>query len=133
MRDSMSFPGQLRADLTDNQTVTVTALALALTAFVWVSLESTPLLVSGDFGAEFLLSLSLMDLVFAYDDYWPVAYRPLYAVLWTLLFGIVTTVVFMSVNVLGLLRVGQTTAGIPAFLIAVGLQFGSAVLDADIR
>jgi hypothetical protein len=133
MRDSTSFPGQLPADLTDSQAVTVTALALALTAFVWVSLGSTALPVSGNFGAEFLLSLSLMDMAFAYDDYWPVAYRPLYAVLWTLLFGVVTTVVFMSVYVLGLLGVGQTTAGIAAFLIAVGLQFGSAVLYARVR
>lgn len=133
MSDTTPFGRQLRADLTDNQTVTVTALSLALAAFVWVSLGSTPLPVSGEFGAEFLLSLSLMDMAFAYDDYWPVAYRPLYAVLWTLLFGAVTTVVYLGVYVFGLLSVGQTTAAIAAFLIAVGLQFGSAVLYARVR
>jgi len=119
--------------MTDNQTVTVTAVSLALTAFVWVSLDTTPLPVSGDFGAEFLLSLSLMDMAFTYNDYWAVAYRPMYAVLWTFLFGVVTTVVFISVYVFGLRTVGQTTAALAAFLIAVSLQFGSAVLYARVR
>jgi hypothetical protein len=104
-----------------------------LAAFVLVSLDSRPLPVSGDFGAEFLLSLSLMDMSFAYNDYWPVEYRPMYAVMWTLLFGVVTVVVFLSVYELGLSQVGDTTASIVAFLITVGIQFGSAILYARIR
>jgi hypothetical protein len=74
-----------------------------------------------------------MDMAFAYDDYWPVKYRPMYAVMWTLLFGVVTTVAFLSVYELGLSQVGNTVASIAAFLIAVGLQFGSAVPYARIR
>ena len=55
--------------------------------------------------------------------------------MWTLSGGAVTTVVFSSVYELGLLYrgVGGTTASIAAFLIAVGLQSGSAILDAHIR
>jgi hypothetical protein len=74
-----------------------------------------------------------MDMAFAYDDYWPVEYRPMYAVVWTLLFGVVTVVVFVTVYELGLSQVGNTIASIAAFLITVGLQFGSAVLYARIR
>ncbi len=133
MGESPSLRNQLRADLTDNQWVTVTAIGLALVAFVLVSLDSSPLPVSTDFGAEFLLSLSLMDMAFAYDDYWPVEYRPMYAVVWTLLFGVVTTAVFLGVYEPGLTHVGDTAASIAAFLIAVGLQFGSAILYARIR
>ena len=55
--------------------------------------------------------------------------------MWTLSGGAVTTVVFLSVYELGLLYrgVGGTTASIAAFLITVGLQSGSAILDAHIR
>ena len=94
MGESPSFPGQLRADLTASQWVTVTATGLALAAFLLVSLDRSPLPVSASFDAEFLLSLSLLDMAFAYDDYWPVEYGPVYAVLWTFLFGAGTTVVF---------------------------------------
>jgi hypothetical protein len=57
----------------------------------------------------------------------------MYAVMWTLLFGVVTVVVFLSVYELGLSQVGNTTASIAAFLITVGVQFGSAILYARIR
>jgi hypothetical protein len=133
MPGPLSLRNRLQADLTDNQWVTVTAIGLALVAFMLVSLDSSPLRVSADFGAEFLLPLSLMDMAFAYDDYWPVEYRPMYAVMWTLLFGVVTVVVFLSVYGLGLSQVGSTTASIAAFLITVGVQFGSAILYARIR
>jgi hypothetical protein len=133
MPGSPSLRDRLRADLTDNQWVTVTAIGLALAAFMLMSLDSSPLPESAGFGAEFMLSLSLMDIAFAYDDYWPVEYRPMYAVMWTLLFGVVTTVVFLSVYELGLSQVGNTTASIAAFLITVGLQFGSAILYARVR
>lgn len=133
MPESPPPPNQLRADLTDNQWVTVTAIGLALAAFVLVSLDSTPLPVSADFGAEFLVSLSLIDMAFAYDEYWPVEYRPMYAVVWTLLLGGVTSVVFFGVYELGLSQVGNTAASIAAFLMTVGVQFGIAVLYARTR
>lgn len=133
MGDSTLSNHRRRAELTDEQAVTITAIGLALAAFVLVSLETTPLPLSADFGAEFLLSLSLMDMAFAYDDYWPVGYRLGYAVLWTLLFGLLTVVVFVSVYELGLSQTGDTTASVVAFLTAVGLQFGSAILYARVR
>jgi hypothetical protein len=133
MSESAPLRNRLYADLTDNQWATVTALGLALAAFVLISLDNSPLPILPDFSAEFLLSLSLMDMAFAYDDYWPVEYRPMYAVMWTLLSGVVTTVVFLSVYELGLSQVGNTTASIAAFLIAVSLQFGSAILYARAR
>jgi hypothetical protein len=133
MSESAPLRTRLYADLTDNQWVTVTAVGLAVVAFVLVSVDSSPFPVSADFGAEFLLSLSLMDMAFAYDDYWPVEYRPMYAVVWTLIVGIATTVVFLSVYELGLSHGGNTIASIAAFLLAVGLQFGIAVLYARIR
>ena len=84
MSESAPLRNQLYTDLTDNQWVTITAIGLAVIAFILVSLDSSPFPVSADFGAEFLLSLSIMDLAFSYDDYWPVEYRPVYAVMWTL-------------------------------------------------
>ena len=133
MTESASLRDRLHADLTDNLSVTATAVGLALMVFVLVSLESQPLPVSTDFGAPFLLSLSLMDIAFAYDDYWPVEYRPMYAVVWTLLLGGVTSVVFFGVYELGLSQVGNTAASIAAFLMTVGVQFGIAVLYARTR
>ncbi|ESS10325.1 MAG: hypothetical protein A07HR60_02339 [uncultured archaeon A07HR60] len=133
MSESAPLRNRLRADLTDNQWVTVTAIGLAVAAFVLASLDNSPLLVSADFGAEFLFSLSLMDMAFVYDDYWPVEYRPMYAVAWTILSGGVTTIAFLSVYGIGLSQVGNTTASIAAFLIAVGLQLGSAIVYARTR
>ena len=54
----------------------------------------------------FLLSLSLMHMAFIYSDYLSVEHRPVYAVMWTLSGGAVTTVVFLSVYELGLLYRG---------------------------
>jgi hypothetical protein len=133
MSEDAPLRNRLRTDLMDNQSVTLTAIGLGLVAFVLVSLDSSPLPVSSDFSAEFLLSLSLMDVAFVYDDYWPVEYRPLYAATWTVLCGAVTALVFVSVYELGLSQVGHTTASVAAFVIAVGVQFGSAILYARIR
>jgi hypothetical protein len=133
MGESPSLRSRLRADLTDNQWVTVTAIGLALVAFVLVSNDSNPLPVLADFGAGFLLSLSLMDLAFAYDDFWPVDYAPMYAILWTLLFGLVTAGLFVGVYQLAVSQAGNTIAGVAAFLITVGVQFGSGVLYARYR
>jgi hypothetical protein len=113
--------------------VTVTAIGLALVAFVLVSFDGGPLPVSGDFGAEFLLSLSLMDMAFTYDEFWPVGYRPMYAVTWTLLVGVGTMLLFVGAYNLGLSQVGTTAASIAAFLIAVGVQVGGAVLYGRVR
>jgi hypothetical protein len=129
MGESAPLGGRLRADLTDNQSVTATAIGLALVVFVLVSLDSEFLPVS----AEFLLSLSMMDTAFAYDEFWPVEYRPAYAALWTLLFGFLTAGVFVGVYELAGLQTGDTVAVYGAFLAAVGLQFGTAVLYARIR
>lgn len=129
MGESAPLGGRLRADLTDNQSVTATAIGLALVVFVLVSLDSEFLPVS----AEFLLSLSMMDTAFAYDEFWPVEYRPAYAALWTLLFGFLTAGVFVGVYELAGLQTGDTVAVYGAFLVAVGLQFGTAVLYARIR
>jgi hypothetical protein len=133
MSGSAPLRNQLYTDLTDNQWVTITAIGLAVVAFILVSLDSNPFPVPADFGAEFLLSLSIMDLAFSYDDYWPVEYRPTNAVMWTLLFGVATMLVFFGVYELGLSQVGNTVASVAAFLITVGLQFGSAILYARVR
>lgn len=133
MSESTLLRNRLYADLTDNQWVTVTALGLALAAFVLVSLDSSLFPVSPDFSAEFLLSLSLMDMAFACNHYWPVEYKPMYVVMWTLLSRMITTVVFLTVYELGLSYVGNTTASIVAAFITVGLQFGSAILYARAR
>lgn len=133
MSESAPLRTQLYADLTDNQWVTITAIGLAVVAFILVSLDSSPFPVSADFGAEFLLSLSIMDLAFSYDDYWPIEYTPRYAVMWTLTFGVATMVLFLGIYELGLSQVGNTIASVVAFLITVGLQFGSAILYARIR
>lgn len=133
MSESAPLRNQLYSDLTANQWVTITAISLAVVAFVLVSLDSDPVLVSADFGAEFLLSLSLMDMSFAYDDYWPIDYRPMYAVMWALSYGLATVTVFLCVYELGLSHVGNTITSLVAFTITVSLQFGSAVLYARIR
>lgn len=133
MTESPSLRERLHTDLTDNLPVTVTAIGLALAAFVLVSLDSTPLPVSTDFGARFLLSLSLLDIAFAYDDYWPVAYSPMYAVTWALVFGILTAGLFLSIYEVALPHVGNTVASVAAFVMVASIQFGSAILYARIR
>jgi hypothetical protein len=133
MVESPSLRDRLRADLTDNLSVTITAIGLALATFVVVSLERNPLPVSAAFGARFLLSMSLLDLAIAYDDYWPVAYRPRNAVAWTGLFGVLTAGAFIGVFALAHPHVGNTTGSIVAFVTTAGIQFGSAILYARIR
>ncbi|MEZ3165119.1 hypothetical protein [Halorubrum miltondacostae] len=133
MVESTSLRDQLYSDLTDNQSVTITSIGLAVIAFVLVAVDIGPLSVSADFSAEFLLALSLMDMAFTYNDYWPVEYQPRYAVIWTLIFSVATITVFLSVYEIGLRYVGNRVASIAAFLLAVGLHFGSAALYAWIR
>ncbi|ELZ44468.1 hypothetical protein C463_08346 [Halorubrum californiense DSM 19288] len=113
--------------------MTITTIGLAVVAFVLVSIDSNPLSVSADFSAGFPLALSLMDMAFTYNDYWPVDYQLRYAIMWTLIFGVATVAVFLSVYEFGLTYVGNRGASIAAFLLAVGLHFGSAVLYAWIR
>ena len=72
-------------------------------------------------------------MAFACNHYWPVEYKPMYVVMWTLLSRMITTVVFLTVYELGLSYVGNTTASIVAAFITVGLQFGSAILYARAR
>lgn len=133
MGESAPLRGRLRADLTAGQSVTATAVGLALVVFVLVSLDSTPLPIPAEFHAEFLLSLSLMDTAFAYDEFWPVEHRPAYAALWALLAGLLTAGVFVGVYELVGLQAGTTAAGVGAFLTAVGLQFGTAILYARLH
>jgi len=123
------FHRRLPGQLTDSQSVTATAIGLALVMFVLVSLDSTPLPLPAEFGAGFLLSLSMMDTAFTYDEFWPVEYRPAHAALWAVLFGLLTAGVFVGVYELAL-QAGDTVAGAGAFLIAVGFQFGTASLYA---
>jgi hypothetical protein len=133
MGESLSLHNQLRADLADNLSATMAASRLAVVAFALVSVDSSPLPVSADFDARFLLSLSLIDLAFVSEDYWPVEYKPMDAVIWTLLCGGITTLVFLGIYRFGLSQAGQTTASIAAFLITVGIQFGGAILYARTR
>lgn len=131
--ESTSLRERLHTDLTDNLPVTVTAIGMALAAFALVSLDSIPLALSTDFSARFLLSLSLLDMAFAYDDYWPVAYSPMYAVTWTLVFGVLTAGLFISIYEVALPNLGNTVASVAAFVTVVSIQFGSAMLYAHIR
>jgi hypothetical protein len=144
MSDSTSLRRRLRADLTDDLSVTVTAVGLGVAAFLLTALEVdalwTILPASAElaptrslFGPTFLLSLSLMDIAFVYGDHWPVTYPPVYAVLWTILLGLITAGVFVSVYQLALSQTGSTAAGAAAFLVAVGVQYASAVLYARAR
>lgn len=131
MRGSNPPHGRLHTGLTDTQWVTVTAIALALGAFVLTSLESSPL-PAAEFGAEFLLSLSILDTAFVYG-HWPVEYGPEHAVAWALLSGLLTAGAFVGVHGVVLSWAGATTAGVAAFLTAVGLGFGAAVLYARLQ
>lgn len=74
-----------------------------------------------------------MDMAFAHNDYWPVGYTPMYAVTWTLLFGLITAGTFVGFYAIVLPHFGSTIASIGAFVIAVGLQFASAILYARLR
>lgn len=133
MSESAPPHSRFFADLTDSQSVTATVIGLAVVVFVLVSLDSARLPVPATFSAEFLLSLSLMDVAFAYDEYWPIEYRPMHAVLWALIAGSLTVGVFVGVYALVGLQAGTTAASIGAFLVTVGLQFGVAVAYARTR
>ncbi|ERH09011.1 MAG: hypothetical protein J07HX64_00763 [halophilic archaeon J07HX64] len=133
MGESAPLRSRLRTDLTGSQSVTATAVGLGLVVFVLVSLDNTPLPVPAEFRAEFLLSLSLMDTAFTYNEFWPVEHSPAYAALWALVSGLLTAGVFVGVYELVGLQAGTTVAGVGAFLGAVGLQLGTAILYARIR
>lgn len=132
MADTASFRNRLRAELSSNLPVTLTAIGLALTAFVLLSLDTAPF-VSTDFGGRFLLAMSLMDIAFIYDAYWPAAYRPPYAVTWTLLIGVLSADVFVGGYEGVRPYVGPTAAGVVAFSPAIGIQLCSSVLHSSLR
>lgn len=133
MGERTSLGNRLRADLTDDLSVTVTAVGLALVAFVVVSLDGGFPSVSTDAGGGFLLAMSIMDTVFVYDDFWPVEYAPTGAVLWTLCLGSITAGIFIGVHQVALSGVGNTAASVVAFLTAIGAQFASALLYGHVR
>lgn len=126
-----TFRDRLRDDLTDDRSVTVTAIGLAVATFVLASgiVPGIPVV----FEPIFLLSLSLMDLSFVYGDHWPVEYTPAFAALWTLLFGAVTVVAFVTVYTLLRLQAGPTASSVVSFLLTVGLQVGGALLYRQTR
>lgn len=132
MDDSPPLGERLAANLTADQSVSLTAIGLGVAAFV-SSAAGSPVSVIADFPAPFLLSLSLMNVAFVYGKFWPETYEPRRAVLWTVVYGIGTVTVF--VGVLGLASSGVenrlATAG--AFVTTAGAQIGSALLYARSR
>jgi hypothetical protein len=132
MTDPESLRGRLRAELTEDLSVTVTAVGLALVAYLLLALDALPLPASGTIGPGFLLLMTLLDTAFVYD-YWPVTYPPAYAVGWTVAVGGLALVVFLAAFELAATLFGTTLAGVAAFLVAVGAQFGGAVAYSRVR
>jgi hypothetical protein len=124
---------RIDAERTDNAVVTVTATGLALVAFVLASLGDAHLVALNEWGARFLLSLSLVDISFTYDDYWPVEYGPVSAAAWTVVVGMVSAGLFLTTFELAGAWFGSAITSIVAFLTTVGVQYGSALLYARLR
>jgi hypothetical protein len=132
MADSESLRRRLRADLTDDLSVTATAVGLGLVAYLLLALDALALPASGTIGPGFLLMMALLDTTFVYD-YWPVTYTPAYAVGWTLAVGVLSLCLFLAAFELATGLVGVRTAGVAAFLVTVGTQFGGAIAYSRVR
>jgi hypothetical protein len=133
MADEPTSHDRMRRGPTDDAAVTVTATGLALVAFVGVSVGDTGLGVPSEFAARFLLSLSLLTVSFLYDDHWPVAYEPAFAVAWTVLAGLLSVALFLGVYGLVGVQFGTTAASVAAFLTTVGTGVGTARLYGRLR
>jgi len=98
-----------------------TAVGLVLAALFLIPLGEA-------FEDRFPLALSVMTIVHVYDEYWSVTYSIGYEIIWTIVGGIVTIGIFIGVYELPLFIVDSAVAAGLAFIITVGLQYGSAIL-----
>ena len=132
MDDAAPLGERLAADLTADQSVTLTAIGLGVAAFV-SSATGSPVSVIAGFPVPFLLSLSLMNVAFVYGEFWPETYEPRRAVLWTVVYGIGTIAVFVGALGLAPSGVGNRLVSAGAFVTTAGTQIGSALLYARSR
>lgn len=95
MNESESLQHRLLDDLTENLSVVVTTVALALVALFVLPLGEA-------FEGRFLLAMSFLTIAYVYEKVWPVTSSAAYAVLWTVGAGIMTASAFIGVYELAL-------------------------------
>ncbi|MDJ1432746.1 hypothetical protein [Halostagnicola sp. A-GB9-2] len=127
MNESRSLTDRLADDLTANLTVSIVAVGIALIALLLAPLGESV-------GNRFLLLCTLgIFIPYAYDEYWPVEYSPVYAVIWTIAAGLVTAGLFIGAFGVSLQLLPDDVAGIVAFSVTVCVQYGVAMIFPRVR
>lgn len=123
MANDTSLGTRLKAELTKDFTVSIVSVFMAL-------LTIYPLYRIGvSFVASFLLLLAIAaNIPHAYEQYWPITYSGGAAVVWTISAALVTSGILIGAYQIALTFVGSPYAGIIAYFVTVGLQYGTAAL-----
>ena len=132
MNGPLPLGKRVATDLTTSQSVTLTAIGLGVAAFVVLATGGSGF-VGAKFPAPFLLSMSLMNVAFVYNDFWPQISGPAKAVVWTVVYGVGTVAIFVGVFVFISSDITDWSASTGAFVTTAGVQIGGAILYARSR
>lgn len=128
MSDNQSLGVRLKEDLTNNLSVSVVSVILAVVALFVFTQISDPTTE----GVFLALNIGVF-IPYAYERSWPVVYSSSAAVVWTISAALITAGLFIGTYQLALGVVpGEYTGGI-AFVLTVVIQYGIAALFMRVR
>lgn len=128
MSNDTSLGARLKEDLTENFTVSVVAVLLALLALlVLYRLELSVTETGG-----LLLAIAVF-IPYAYEQYWPITYSGGAAVVWTVSAALITTGIFIGAYQLANSYISVQYDGGIAFLMTVIIQYGIAAVFMRVR
>ena len=121
MSSTPSLSGRLRSELTNDLTVSIVSVLLAVVALYSVARLA-------DTGA-FLLAINIAVFIpYVYERYWPVTYSPGSATVWTISAVLITTGLFLGTFQLASDVAGEQYGVGIAFIVTVVVQYGIATL-----
>lgn len=128
MSDNQSLGARLKEDLTNNLSVSVVCVILAVIALFAFAQVGDPTM-----GGLFLALNIAVFIPYAYEAYWPVSYSSGAAIVWTISAVLITTGLFIGTYQLALgVMSGEYTAAI-AFIVTVIIQYAVAALFMRVR
>ena len=128
MSDNQSLGVRLKEDLTNNLSVSVVSVILAVIALFAFAQVGDPTT------RGFLLAINIAVFIpYAYEAYWPVSYSSGAAIVWTISAVLITIGLFIGTYQLAFgVMSGEYTAGI-AFIVTVIIQYSVAALFMRVR
>ncbi|ADQ66521.1 hypothetical protein GL213_04635 [Halogeometricum borinquense] len=127
MFERSSLGSQLKQDLLNNLSVSITAAVLAVLALA-------ALTATDPVGGALFLAVNIAVFIpYAYEAYWPVEYDSLPAAVWTVSAALITAGLYIGFHVLFEQFVSPEFVEVAAFIGTVGVQYGITALYASVR